>query len=294
MSINSGPILPVKMDTFLSSPLVKSFMAGAFSGTCSTVLFQPLDLVKTRLQKSVNLGNNIGMVGEMRHVVQTERFIGLWNGLAPSITRTVPGIGLYFTSLHWLQSNFGSEKPKPIESVAMGASARAVAGVAVLPITVMKTRYESGEFHYRSMAQALSSTYTKEGFRALYSGLAPTLLRDVPFSGIYLLFYRYLKEASDTDGLSNSPAPLKNFTNGLMAGFLASFVTQPADVVKTNAQLYPKKFGRLKTTIMFIYHERGFYGFWRGFVPRTMRRTMMSALAWTVYEEIMRAARIKT
>jgi len=279
------------MDTVLSSPLMKSFMAGAFSGTCSTVLFQPLDLVKTRLQKSVNIGTNIGMVGEMKHVVQTERFVGLWNGLTPSITRTVPGIGLYFTSLHWLQSNFGSEKPKPMESVAMGASARAVAGVAVLPITVVKTRYESGEFHYRSIAQALNSTYTKEGIRALYSGLAPTLLRDVPFSGIYLMFYRMLKEHT-AEGSSNST--ITNFGNGLIAGFLASGITQPADVVKTNAQLYPKKFGRLRTTVLFIYHERGIIGFWRGFVPRTMRRTMMSALAWTVYEEIMRACKIKT
>ena len=44
-----------------------------------------------------------------------------------------------------------------------------------------------------------------------------------------------------------------NFTNGLVAGFLASLVTQPADVIKTNAQLYPKKYGRLKTTALFIY-----------------------------------------
>ena len=30
--------------------LGKAFVAGALSGTCSTLLFQPFDLVKTRLQ----------------------------------------------------------------------------------------------------------------------------------------------------------------------------------------------------------------------------------------------------
>ncbi|CAG2065811.1 unnamed protein product, partial [Timema podura] len=38
------------MDIISSSPLVKSFVAGSFSGTFSTIMFQPLDLVKTRLQ----------------------------------------------------------------------------------------------------------------------------------------------------------------------------------------------------------------------------------------------------
>lgn len=36
----------------LQTALVKAFMAGSLSGTCSTLLFQPLDLVKTRLQVS--------------------------------------------------------------------------------------------------------------------------------------------------------------------------------------------------------------------------------------------------
>ncbi|XP_005089247.1 mitochondrial glycine transporter A isoform X2 [Aplysia californica] len=280
------------MDTILSSPLVKSFMAGAFSGTCSTVLFQPLDLVKTRLQKSVNLGSKLGMVGEIANVIRQERVFALWSGLVPSISRCVPGIGLYFTSLHWLQSTCGSESPHPLESVAMGASARALAGVAVLPFTVMKTRYESGDFHYRGLFQGMHSTYSKEGIRALYSGLAPTLLRDVPFSGIYLMIYRKLKALS-SDGQTPA-APGVTFTNGVLAGSLASFVTQPADVIKTNVQLYPKKYGRLKTVALVIYNERGVLGFWRGFLPRTLRRTLMAAMAWTVYEEMMRACNIKT
>lgn len=35
---------------FQYSPVFKAFLAGSFSGTFSTILFQPLDLVKTRLQ----------------------------------------------------------------------------------------------------------------------------------------------------------------------------------------------------------------------------------------------------
>lgn len=39
-----------KMEVHAIHPVIKSFLVGSISGTCSTVLFQPLDLLKTRLQ----------------------------------------------------------------------------------------------------------------------------------------------------------------------------------------------------------------------------------------------------
>ncbi|NP_001134388.1 Solute carrier family 25 member 38 [Salmo salar] len=42
------------MELTLAHPALKAFMCGSLSGTCSTLLFQPLDLVKTRLQTLQN------------------------------------------------------------------------------------------------------------------------------------------------------------------------------------------------------------------------------------------------
>ena len=44
--------------SYFQYPVLKSFLAGSFSGTFSTILFQPLDLIKTRLQNRVN--NHVG------------------------------------------------------------------------------------------------------------------------------------------------------------------------------------------------------------------------------------------
>lgn len=83
---------------------------GSISGTCSTVLFQPLDLVKTRLQQVASGGGAAApklvtpvgvavavpsprpsMVSIVRGVLQNDSVIGLWKGITPSVTRTVPG-----------------------------------------------------------------------------------------------------------------------------------------------------------------------------------------------------------
>jgi len=37
---------------------------------------------------------------------------------------------------------------------------------------------------------------------------------------------------------------------------------------------------------VFVIQKDGMKGFLRGIIPRTMRRTLMAAMAWTVYEQV--------
>lgn len=53
---------------------------------------------------------------------------------------------------------------------------------------------QSGCYNYVSVTGALRSVYETEGIRALFSGLTATLLRDAPFSGIYVMFYSQAKK----------------------------------------------------------------------------------------------------
>lgn len=55
--------------------------------------------------------------------------------------------------------------------------------------------FQSGRYNYASVPGALRSMYETEGVRALFSGLTATLLRDAPFSGIYVMFYSQTKRA---------------------------------------------------------------------------------------------------
>ncbi|XP_026481573.1 mitochondrial glycine transporter-like [Ctenocephalides felis] len=128
-------------------PVLKSFLAGSFSGTFSAILFQPLDLVKTRLQntpQSSTCPRSCGMVTVLTTILKKEQLLALWTGITPSITRCVPGVGLYFSALHWLKSqtlvNENVNEPTPLQAVALGVAARTMSGAALIPITVIKTR----------------------------------------------------------------------------------------------------------------------------------------------------------
>lgn len=323
------------------SGVVNAFMAGAFSGTCSTVLFQPLDLVKTRIQTQgcdtalrkisgdvITSGTAVkpkrkisgdettsgtavkpkrkisggsaptglrtgGMLYTASAVVRTNQVQGLWKGLVPSLSRTVPGVGMYFCCLHWLKNAFLRKEAKAWQSILLGASARSLSGIATLPVTVVKTRFESGRFQYRGVFHALSSIWKTEGGKGLYSGLAATIARDAPFSGLYLMFFSETKKLVRAGLGEDKLNPGQTFVCGVIGGTLASVVTQPADVVKTRVQLYPMMYNGNADAVMSIVKSDGITGMFRGMVPRTMRRTLMAAMAWTVYEEVMKKLSIK-
>ncbi|XP_042811597.1 mitochondrial glycine transporter isoform X2 [Panthera leo] len=212
-----------------------------------------------------------------------------------SIVRCVPGIGIYFGTLYSLKQYFlRGHPPTALESVILGVGSRSVAGVCMSPITVIKTRYESGRYGYESIYAALKSIYRSEGHRGLFSGLTATLLRDAPFSGIYLMFYNQTKNIMTHDQLDAVLIPVVNFSCGIFAGILASLVTQPADVIKTHMQLTPMKFRWIGQAVTLIFKDYGLRGFFQGGVPRALRRTLMAAMAWTVYEEMMAKMGLKS
>jgi solute carrier family 25 protein 38 len=272
------------------NPVIKSFLAGSASGTFSTLFFQPLDLVKTRLQQ--NLSHQQPRVGGAfsiaRAVVGSERgVLALWTGFVPSITRTVPGVGIYFGSLELLKTvrtNWDLPGGMAVD-FTLGVMARILSASIMNPISVVKTRFESRTYHYNSMSQALSSIFRSEGARGLICGLLPTVIRDAPYSGCYFMFYTQLKDNVVVTKALTPDARL--LLCKMVAGVLACAITHPADVVKTQMQLYPGRNTSFRGTVVSVAGQSGFGGFMTGFAPRMIRRTLVTALAWTIYEKVM-------
>ena len=272
----------------MENSVLKAFSAGALSGTCSTVILQPLDLIKTRIQQSPN--SSLYQVAKV--IVRSDGISGFWTGLTPSLWRTVPGIGLYFSCYHYISScvTMNKQPLTSMQSLTIGTVSRMIAGSLLIPVTVIKTRWEAGgdTFRYRGqgMISALRSIVRAEGLRGLASGLVPTIVRDAPFSGIYLLFYNRLKQTSlVTDVHDPNSRSLALFLCGLVAGAAATVVVQPADVVKTELQLRQRRVTQLEAARS-VLRERGLGGFMAGLVPRVIRKSLMSALSWAVYERV--------
>nr|VZI24012.1 unnamed protein product [Spirometra erinaceieuropaei] len=247
----------------LTRPVVEVLGISCLSASISTVLTQPLEVIKTRLQAQIVLRSqsNSGVLNITNQIWQdscllakgnstllappvTFRVRIFWSGTVPALWRCVPGIALYFSTLNLLESRFPKTGWLAVDSFLLGSTTRTVVGATLLPFTVVKARAEAGLTEGLSMFACLRKIYVENGPSGLFRGLVPTLVRDSPYSGIYLVFYTALKKlvASGSRGGVESSAkvrarPSHSPASSPASGLLDSVLEPGPEGVEWNAKV---------------------------------------------------------
>lgn len=199
-----------------------------------------------------------------------------------------------------------------VANLASGALARVAAGFIMNPVTVLKVRYESSYYAYTSLAGAAKHIVASEGLRGFFAGFGATAVRDAPYAGLYVLVYEQakarlgaLKHAAileenggvavlgaggGTATATATSAASTNFVSGVVAAVSATTITNPFDAIKTRLQLMPAKYGNMVQAAGMMLREEGVRSMFDGLSLRIGRKALSSALAWTVYEELIRRA----
>lgn len=149
--------------------LKNSILSGFISGTLTAITFQPFEFVKTRLQQphhfddSVKTNKNHLNKKNLSLIIKETlkikdggkfrllNFTKFYAGLTPSLLRSIPTAGIYFTTLEYLKhssylfSNMGPihYKSELLNLFLIGVIARISADVATYPLSLIKTRYKN-------------------------------------------------------------------------------------------------------------------------------------------------------
>ena len=282
----------------------RHLVAGFAGGLTSAVCLQPLDLIKTRVQQSRN-----SSITSVLHSMTSVR--QLWRGTLPSALRTSVGSAMYLSTLHLgrlnvsklknIQTpifNASSKLPKlsAYENISIGMVSRAVVGFITMPITVVKIRFESNLYNYVSMKEAFVEILKNDGIKGFFRGFGATCLRDAPYAGLYISSYEQLKSVLpmlmrikvDTNKeLSHFSSGIVNSSSAILASTFATCVTAPFDTIKTRMQLSPEKYKTFTQTTATLYNESWLY-FFNGLSLRLIRKAGSAAIAWCIYEELVK------
>lgn len=306
-------------------PYTKShFLSGGASGVLSAVFLQPADLLKTRIQQAPPSGSATAtLIDTVRTLARSPTPIrSLWRGTVPSALRTGVGSALYFSALNTVRSSVAKRKLRPtsptdvlhlpppltntssalpvlspLANLLTGSATRAAVGYVMMPITIIKVRYESSLYTYTSMVQATRDIVRVEGVRGFFSGWGATAIRDAPYAGLYVLFYEHSKKTlsrlyATGRKMDATMAAAINTVSGAGAGALATAITNPFDTLKTRIQVDPGKYRNLwQATRIVVMEDSGRFkgrALFDGLGLRIARKAVSSAVVWGIYEGLVR------
>ncbi|KAA8492751.1 Mitochondrial nicotinamide adenine dinucleotide transporter 1 [Porphyridium purpureum] len=279
--------------------MFSQFAAGAFSGFAITVLFNPLDVIKTRIQvqsKRPEPGAPRTTMQVIAHLYRTEGGAGFYKGLNASLWALVPTWAVYWFSYERFKSTLGPNLG--VESVHVNNMLAAVGAGTVTtfmtsPFWIVKTRMQVelalGENReYPTLFKSLRKIVSEESVWALYRGLVPSLL-GLLHVGIQFPVYEEMKRWL---AIQN---PDSHFLNVMAASscskVIATVIAYPHEVLRSRLQASssPMKgirsdFSRMLVICKDIYCMFGPSGFYNGLFANLIRTIPATCLTFCTYE----------
>ncbi|XDV40765.1 hypothetical protein PO909_009773 [Leuciscus waleckii] len=306
----------------------QQMMASCSGAVITSLLVTPLDVVKIRLQAQSNPfpkgkcfvycnglmdhicvcengnskawykapGRFNGTLDAFIKIIRMEGIRSLWSGLPPTLIMAVPATVIYFTCYDQLCAVFKVRMGdrSDLAPLFAGAIARVGSATVISPLELIRTKVQAEKQSYRELSAVIRSALHSEGWRSLWRGWGPTLLRDVPFSAMYWFNYEKGKVWLCEYHSCTDPTFSITFTAGALSGSIASIVTLPFDVVKTKRQV---ELGELQTknlstqvssstynVMKRIVAENGVSGLFAGFMPRLIKVAPACAIMISTYE----------
>ncbi|XP_059155340.1 kidney mitochondrial carrier protein 1-like isoform X2 [Physella acuta] len=177
-----------------------------------------------------------------------------------------------------------------------GGLASITAECGTFPIDTTKTRLQVQgqvldaslrDIKYRGMFHAFARIFKEEGIHALYSGLAPALLRQATYGTIKIGVYHSLKKMIVTDPADETLAV--NVLCGVIAGSVSSSIANPTDVLKVRMQAKGSNstgYDNIVCSFINIYKQEGLAGLWRGVGPTAQRAAIVAGVELPVYDVV--------
>ncbi|KAI0394888.1 mitochondrial carrier domain-containing protein [Xylariaceae sp. FL0594] len=242
MATPSSPVAALKKQPEGIDLYARFALAGALGCSVTHGAFTPVDVVKTRIQLDPATYNR-GMIGGFRQVIRSEGAGALLTGFGPTAAGYFVQGAFKFGGYEFFKKQaidfLGIEKARANRTAVYSvsaASAEFFASIALCPLEATRIRLVSTPGYAKGLFDGFAKILTTEGVGAFYAGFGPILFKQVPYTVTkFVAFEKFsetiLAQFGDKSKLSGGTLTAVNLGSGLLAGFAAAIVSQPADTM---------------------------------------------------------------
>lgn len=253
--------------------------------------------MKVRLQTRVPTAPKT-MVGTFIYIIRNQGVSGLYSGLTAALLRQLTYSTVRFGIYEDLKTRFAPvptpTNPKPKQSfsnlVLMSSTAGFLGGLAGNPGDVLNVRMQSDaalppekQRHYNNAINGLVRMIREEGFASIFRGVWPNAARALLMTSSQLASYDTFKHMC-LEKLAMPDNLLTHFTSSLAAGFVATTVCSPVDVIKTRIMSAGRKVSILEA-LQRATRKEGLFWIFRGWLPSFVRLGPQTIVTMVFFEQ---------
>ncbi|NXN21166.1 DIC protein, partial [Nycticryphes semicollaris] len=241
------------------------------------------------------------MMGMAMHVIRTDGFLALYNGLSASMCRqmtySLTRFAIYETARDRLSQ--GNKGPPPFyQKVMMGALGGFTGGLVGTPADLVNVRSPQtltpsllAPSSYSHALDGMYRVFREEGLKKLFSGATMASSRGALVTVGQLACYDQAKQLVLTTGLLSDNI-FTHFLASFIAGGCATFLCQPLDVLKTRLMNSQGEYRGVAHCAMET-AKLGPLAFYKGFVPAAVRLIPHTILTFVFLEQLRKHFGIK-
>lgn len=304
----------------------RSLLAGGIAGICAKTSVAPLDRMKILVQAQNVVYKDLGVVDGLKKMFKNESIAGLYKGNGAQAIRIFPYSAIQFFSFDiYKRDIFGpmlnsqAGQANHLQKLLAGGAAGGTAVVLTYPLDLVRARLtfqvkgaqipavagESSLFGRSAIINTMTHAFRNEGgIRALYRGMAPTLIAMIPYNACNF----YTVDSSKRIALQSHPEifgkrdpktgelTLKTQSRLLFAAMsaaIANTVGYPLDVTRRRMQLalLSSETARFSEstlkTLKLIYKENGIAnGLYRGLSINYLRVVPLFAVQYAMNDSM--------
>lgn len=185
----------------------RHFLCGGIAGAVGNTVSTPFDVIRTRIIAQDHGRGYTSIREGFRLILLNEGIRGLFRGLGPSVMQVAPLTAIQFWSynvvIEYAMDYTKTDHPTPHLILFAGAIGGIVSKTAVYPLDLCKKRLQIQKFqqarttygeHFvcKGLFDCLGRTVAREGYRGLFKGLWPSVIKSGIATGLHFFMYEEL------------------------------------------------------------------------------------------------------